>query len=142
MRYKKFFLLILAAPLAALALANEARHSAQDSQDQTTQDQHRPAMPSGGPMGPGMMRSGQDMMGASMMTSRLMAHYEGMCETMDKLMASMTTIENEKNPAVLKSKLAEHRALLEQMRDQVVQQSMMYEMGRAPRIPLTPRVWK
>lgn len=83
-------------------------------------------------MGPGM----------NVMPSRMMARQEEICETMDKLMQSMTAIENEKDPAALKSRLAEHRVLLEHVRDQVIQESMMYEMGRAPRIPPSPRVWK
>jgi len=83
-------------------------------------------------MGPGM----------NGMPSRTMTRHEEICETMDKLMKSMTAIENEKDPAALKSRLAEHRALLEDMRDQVILQSMMYEVGRAPRIPPSPRVWK
>lgn len=80
--------------------------------------------------------------GMNGMPSRVMTHHEEICETMDKLMESMTVIENEKEPAALKSRLAEHRALLEHMRDQLIQQSVMYEMDRARRIPPRPRVWK
>jgi hypothetical protein len=146
MGYKRVAVLILA-PLAAFALANAARHPAHASQNQNTQYQSTLGMPSGGIMGPGIMGSGRDMMGTDAMMSRMTAHQEAVCKTMDKLMESMTAIENEKDPAALKSKLAEHRALLEQMRDQVLQQNMMQSMiqemgGKPSRIPPTPRVWK
>lgn len=143
MRYKRVAVLMLAAPLAAFALANAARHSQQDAQDQTTQDQCKPRLPGGSVK----MRSGRGMMGSDVIASRMMARHEAMHGTMNKLMDSMTAIENEADPAALKSKLAEHRALLEQMRNQMAQQSMvqsmMHEMGgNAPPIPLRPRVWK
>ena len=54
--------------------------------------------------------------------------HQQMIDNMDKLMQSMTAIENEKNPAALKQKLAEHRALLEQMRTQMTQQGGMMGM--------------
>lgn len=82
------------------------------------------------------------LMDADVMTGWMITHYEATCETMNKLMESMTAIESEKDPAALKAKLAEHRALLEQVRDQVTQYSMMREIGKASRIPPTPRVWK
>ena len=132
MRYKRAVVLVLAAPLAAFALASSARQPTQESRDETIQDQSKPGVPGGTIMGPGM----------NGMPSRTMTRHEEICETMDKLMKSMTAIENEKDPAALKSRLAEHRALLEDMRDQVILQSMMYEVGRAPRIPPSPRVWK
>jgi hypothetical protein len=147
MRYKKVAVLILAAPLAAFALAKAARHPQQDSRDQSTQDQSKPGMPGGGITSPEMIRSGRGMMDGGVMTSRMMAHRQEMGETMNKLIESMTAIENETDPAALKSRLAEHRALLEQMRNQMTQQSMMQSMmhemgGKVPRVPLTPRVWK
>ena len=37
-------------------------------------------------------------------------------------------IENEKDPAALKAKIAEHRALMEQMRGQMMQQGGMMQM--------------
>lgn len=132
MRYKRVAILIFAAPLAAFAIASSARHPTQESRDQTIQDQSNPGVRGGTIMGPGM----------NVMTSRIMTRHEEICETVDKLMDSMTAIENEKDPAALKSRLAEHRALLEHVQDQLIQQSMMYEMGRAPRVPPRPRVWK
>jgi hypothetical protein len=132
MRYQRIAVLIVAAPLAAFAIAGSARHPTQESRDQTIQDQSKPVVPEGTIMGPGMNGT----------PSRMMTRHEEICETVDRLMESMTAIENEKDPAALKSRLAEHRALLEHVRDQVIQQSMMYEMGRAPRVPPRPRVWK
>ena len=40
----------------------------------------------------------------------------------------MTAIQNEKDPEVLKSKLAEHQALLNQMQSQMMQQGKMMQM--------------
>lgn len=131
MTYQRIAVLILATPLAAFAIASSARHPTQESRDQTIQDQSKPGEPGGG-MGSGM----------NGMPSRMMTRHEEICETIDKLMQSLTAIENEKDPAALKSRLVEHRALLEHVRDQVIQQSMMQQMSRAPRILPTPRVWK
>ena len=42
----------------------------------------------------------------------------------------MEAIENEKDPAALKQKLAEHRKLMEQMHGQMMQQGgMMHDMS-------------
>jgi uncharacterized coiled-coil protein SlyX len=46
---------------------------------------------------------------------------------MSKLMQSMAAIEAEKDPAALKAKLAEHRALLEQMRSHMTNQGEMMQ---------------
>jgi hypothetical protein len=139
MRYQKIAALIVAAPFA-FGLNTAARHPQQDAQGQATQEQSKPC-------GPGMMRSGQGMMGSDMMTSRMMSRHQELREVMNKLMDSMTAIENETDPAALKSKLAEHRALLDKMRNQVTQQGMMQSMmremdGKALRVPLRPPVWK
>lgn len=138
MRYQKAAVLILAAPLAAFAL--EARHPPQDSQGQATQDQSKPC-------GSETLRSGKGMMDRDIMPSRMMARHQQMQETMNKLMESITALENETDPAALKSKLTEHRALLEQMRKQIRQQgtmqSMMQEIGsKTLPLPPRPRVWK
>ena len=91
------------------------------------------------------------MMGGGVM-SQMMTHHQQMTETMNRLMQSMTAIQNEKDPAALQSKLAEHRALLEQMRSQMMQQggvmqNMMQNMhnmmqgmmgGSAAPAPSTP----
>jgi hypothetical protein len=45
-----------------------------------------------------------------------------MSTLMNKLMQSMAAIQNEKDPEALKSKLAEHEALLNDMRTQMMQQ--------------------
>jgi hypothetical protein len=41
-----------------------------------------------------------------------------MTELVNRLIQNMAAIQNEKDPAALKAKLAEHQTLLEQMRDQ------------------------
>jgi len=58
-------------------------------------------------------------------------HHQQMMDNMNKLMQSMSVIEAEKDPAALKAKLAAHRALLEHMRSQMMQQGsvMQHMMG-------------
>lgn len=81
----------------------------------------------------GMMGQAQGMMGGGMMMgtmSQMMTHHQQMTELMNKLTQNMTAIQNEKDPAALKAKLAEHQALLEQMREQMTQQGgMMHNMS-------------
>jgi ElaB/YqjD/DUF883 family membrane-anchored ribosome-binding protein len=76
-------------------------------------------------MGPGMMNGGTGQMG------QMMNRHQQMMENMNKLMQSMAAIEAEKDPAAQKAKLAEHHALLEQMRSQMMQQGekMQQMMG-------------
>jgi uncharacterized coiled-coil protein SlyX len=82
---------------------------------------------------PGTMGQAQGMMGGGMMMgtmSQMMTHHQQMTELMNKLTQNMTAIQNEKDPAALKAKLAEHQALLEQMREQMTQQGgMMHNMS-------------
>ncbi|MBZ5641444.1 MAG: hypothetical protein LAO19_01675 [Acidobacteriia bacterium] len=78
----------------------------------------------------GMMGQGQGMMGGDMpmMMSQMATHHQEMTTLMSKLMESMKAIQAEKNPAALKSKLAEHQALLEQMHSRMTQQGKMMQM--------------
>ena len=80
--------------------------------------------------GQGMMGGSQGMMGGGMpmMMGEMASHHQQMTTLMNKLMQSMNAIQNEKDPAVLKSKLAEHQALLEQMRGHMVQQGKMMQV--------------
>lgn len=113
MKYKVITTSILAASLSAFVVGSAiAQHDEHHPQNQTTQDQSNP-----GTTGAGMM----GMMG------QMMTHHQQMTGLMTKLMDSMTAIENEKDPAALKSKLAEHQALLEQMRTQMMQQGGMMQ---------------
>jgi hypothetical protein len=70
--------------------------------------------------------AGQGMTGGAMMNQMTTRHQQ-MTELMNKLTQSMAALESEKDPAALKSKLAEHRALLEQMRTQMTQQGGMMQ---------------
>ena len=91
------------------------------SKDQATQDQTKPGM-----MGQSMMGMMQ-MMG---MMGQMTAQNQDMSEMMKKLIQSMTAIQSEKDPAALKSKLAEHAALLDQMRSKMMQHGdMMRKMS-------------
>jgi hypothetical protein len=91
----------------AVALRAQAPTNPPAPRDQTTM------MGGGGGMG---------MMG---MMGQMNAHHEQMSTLMNQLMQSMTAIQNEKDPAALQSKLAEHRALLEKMHSQMMNQGGM-----------------
>jgi len=99
---------ILAAGLAMVALGATAQRS--DTNSAQTQNQA------------GMM-------------GQMMMHNNQMSDLMNQLMQSMAAIENETDPNARKSKLAEHRALLEKMRGQMMQQGGMMQMmcGRISR---------
>lgn len=110
---KSIGVVALAAVISAFgvgALAQQQKRSASEPQSQPSQ--------------PGMMGGG--MMG---MMGQMGNHHQQMVENMNKLMESMSAIEAEKDPAALRAKLAAHRALLEQMRGQMMQQgNMMQQM--------------
>jgi hypothetical protein len=99
------------------------------SANQTQQDQSNQGMMGQG-QGQGMMNQGQGMTGGGMngMMGQMTTHHQEMTTLMNKLMESMKAIQTEKDPAALKSKLAEHQALLEQMRGHMMQQGKMMQM--------------
>lgn len=128
MTHKLFTASLLAASLSAFVIGGAAQKSQQIARDQTTQGQSKPGMMGGGMMGQG---AGQDqgMMGGGMM-GQMTTHHQQMSTLMNKLRESMAAIQSEKDPAALKSKLAEHRALLDQMHSQMIQQgNMMRKMS-------------
>ena len=88
---------------------------------QKSQDQAAPGMM--GQSMAGMM----EMMG---MMGQMTAQNQEMSDLMKKVMQSMTAIQSEKDPAALKAKLAEHAALLDQMRTKTMQHGdMMQKMS-------------
>jgi LytS/YehU family sensor histidine kinase len=116
----------LVASLLAFGIGAAAQRSTDDkSPDQTIQGQTSPGM-----MGGGMMGQGQGMMGGGMtgMMGQMTAHHEQMSALMNQLIQSMTAIQSEKDPTALKSKLAEHQALLEKMRSQMMGQANTLKM--------------
>ena len=123
MRHKLFTASLLAATLTAFVIGGAAQKSQQNPQDQTTQGQTKPGMMDGGMMGQGMMVGG--MMG---MMGQMTTHHQQMSTLMNNLMQSMAAIRNEKDPEALKSKLAEHQTLLDQMRTQMMQQGNRMQM--------------
>lgn len=96
---------------------------------QTNQSQSNTGMMGGGMMGQGAGQ-GQGMMGGGMMgmMGQMTTRHQQMSTLMNKLMQSMAAIRSEKDPEALKSKLAEHQALLDQMRGQMMQQGNMMNM--------------
>jgi len=129
MRHKLFTASLLAASLTAFVIGGAAQKSQQNSQDQTTQSQSNPGMVSGGMMGQSGGQ-GQGMMGGGMMgmLGQMTTHHQQMSALMNKMMASMAAIQNEKDPQAMKSKLAEHQALMNQMHNQMMQQGKMMQM--------------
>ena len=117
----------LAASLLAFGIGAAAQRSAGDQtqRGQTTQGQSNSGM-----MGGGMMGQGQGMMGGGMtgMMGQMTTHHQTMTGLMNKLVESMAEIQSEKDPEALKSKLAEHQALLNQMRGQMMQQGKRMQM--------------
>jgi hypothetical protein len=150
MRRKLMIFAILATAMAAFVISGAAQRP-QNSQDQATQDQSKPGPPQPG----GMMGQGQGMMGGGMMMGMSMgmmmgqmsAHHEEITETMAKVMQSMNALQNEKNEKALKSKLAEHRALLDQLQTQLQEEGgtmrnmtqMMGGPAAAPPSATSPR---
>lgn len=108
----------LAAVLFAFGIGSAAQRSSanQTQQGQTTQGQTNSGM-----MGQGAGQ-GQGMMG------QMTTHHQTMIALMNKLMESMAAIQSEKDPEALKSKLAEHQALLNQMHGQMMQQGKRMQM--------------
>jgi hypothetical protein len=131
MKTKVLTITFLAAVLLAFGIGAAAQHSHDHSQDQAQQDQPAQGQSSPGMMGGGMMGQGagqgKGMMDGDMM-SQMATHHQQMSELMNKLMQSMAAIQSEKDPEALKSKLAEHKALLDQMHSQMMQQGKKMEM--------------
>lgn len=70
----------------------------------------------------------QQQPGATMgMMGQMGNRHQQMVDNMNKLMQSMSAIEAERDPAALRQKLADHRALLDQMRSQMMQQGEMMQ---------------
>ncbi len=84
------------------------------------QQQSNPSQEKSGPVGRGMM-------GGGMMMGQMMAQHQDMSQLMSKMMQSMTAINSEKDPAKLKALLAEHAALLDQMRTKMMGQGTMMQ---------------
>ena len=120
MKRKLMIFAILAIAMAAFVISGAAQRpqNYQDPspQDQSRQDQSRPGAPGGGMMGGGMMMG----MSMGMMIGQMSAHHDEITETMAKVMQSMNAItQNERNEKALRAKLAEHRALLDQLQTQL-----------------------
>jgi hypothetical protein len=98
--------------------------------NKTPQDDSVHGTPNSGMMGGHMMSQGsgkdEEMMGGMM--GQMDEHHRQMSGLMDKLMASMASIQSEKNPEALKAKLAEHQKLLDQMHRRMMQQGDRMKM--------------
>ena len=123
MRNKVMKIGMLLGVLGVFGLGAVAQHEEHHPQGQVSQPQAQ--TPPGQPGTPGMMSGG--MMG---MMGQMANHHQQMSDLMNKLMESMAALQNEKDPEALKSKLAEHSALLKEMHDQMTQQgTMIHDMA-------------
>ena len=61
------------------------------------------------------------------MMGQMMAQHRDMSQLMSKMMQSVTAINNEKDQVKLKALLAEHAALLDQMRSKMTGQGNMMQ---------------
>ena len=102
--------------VGTLALATVALFSAVV----LAQQQSNPSQEKSGPTGRGMM-------GGGMMMGQMMAQHQDISPNTSKMMQSMTAINSEKDPAKLKALLAEHTALLDQMRTKMMGQGNMMQ---------------
>ncbi|MBI4455950.1 MAG: hypothetical protein HY644_08635 [Acidobacteria bacterium] len=71
------------------------------------------------------------MMSQDMMTQhqKMMAQHQDIENLIDQLLKSFSVLENEKDPGLLKKKLAEHGALLKELQSKFQQSSGMMNMG-------------
>ena len=116
-----FAVTVLAGALSVFVVVGMAQRAQENPSAQSQQNPGMPGMMGGGAMGQGSMMggqgqsmTGQSMLGQSM--TKMMAQHQQMTELMNKMTQSMAALQAEKDPKALASKLAEHRALLEQMR--------------------------
>ncbi len=132
MKTRIFTSTFLAASLLAFGIGAAAQRSAgdQNQQDQTTQGQTNSGMMGGGGMMGQGAGQGQGMMGGSVtgMMGRMTTHHQQMSALMNRLMQGMAAIQNEKDPEALKTKLAEHQALLAQMQSEMMRQGRTMQM--------------
>jgi hypothetical protein len=119
MRNKVMKVGMLAVVLGAFAVGAVAQHEEHHPQGQASQPQSQTA-----PSQPGAPGMSGGMMG---MMGQMTKHHQQMSDLMNKLMESMSAIQTEKDPEALKSKLAEHSALLKEMHDQMMQQGTMMQ---------------
>jgi len=86
---------------------------------------------------PSQDKSGAGPMGRGVMVGHMMIQHQEMSQLMSKMMQSMTAINNEKDLAKLKALLAEHVALMDQMRVKMMghgkmMQNMAEQMKSCP----------
>jgi hypothetical protein len=117
---------MLAAGLTVFATGAAAQHEEHHPEEQATQSQatqpktQNPAQP--GTMGPGMMGGG--------MMAMMMGQNLQMSDSMNKIMQNVAAMQNEKDPAKMKSMMAEQSTMMEQMRTQMMRQGgMMQDMS-------------
>jgi len=117
-------MLLTVALIGALSLFSvgaAAQHEEHHPDSQPTQPQAQtPTQP--GTAEPGMMGGG--MMG---MMKMMQGQHQHMSDNMSKMMENMAGIQNEKDPAKMKSMMAQQSAMLEQMHSQMMKQGGMMQ---------------
>ena len=106
---------------SALCIVAALLMSATGVRAQNTQDQPKPGM---------MEKNMTGMMEMMGMMGQMTTQHQDMSDLMKKVMQSMAAIQSEKDSSALKSKLAEHASLLDQMRSKMMQHGdMMQKMS-------------
>src|SRR5579863_249919 len=123
MRRNMLLPVLLIGGLAMFSVGAAAQHEEHHPESQATQPQAQtPTQPQPGTPGTGMMGGG--MMG--MMMNMMMGQNQ-MSDSINKMMENMAAMRNEKDPAKMKSMMAQQSAMLEQMRSQMMQQGGMMQ---------------
>lgn len=107
MKYKSFLVASTLVVLSLFIAGARAQH-----------DQHHPQKAAPEQTKPGMMEG-------SKMGEQMMAHHQKMQTLMDQMMQSMAAMEGAKDMTAMKSLMAQHRALLAQMHEEMMQQDRM-----------------
>lgn len=63
----------------------------------------------------------------SQASSAMVAHHQEMERLVNQLLQNFAALENEKDPEIMRSKLAEHRVLLKQLQSKITRCSEMME---------------
>lgn len=128
MKARMWGVAILAGALSVGTIGALAQQGTTPENQAPTQSQTQTTQPRWGMMGGGgMMGQGNGGQWNAGMFNAMVQHHQQMSELMTKIMQSMTGLQNEKDPKALASKMAQHKALLEQMQQQMTRQGGMMQ---------------
>jgi hypothetical protein len=115
MRHRICTAMLLVGALSLVSVGVGAQREGHPESEATQPKDQTPTQP--GTAGPGMMGMMMNMMGRN----------QQMSDNMNKMMENMAALQNEKDPAKMKSMMMQQSAMLEQMRSQMMQQGGMMQ---------------